>query len=216
MQCPRALLLVLLGVVPAAPAPAPSADLARLRQGEVLVRLEPVRPGAPQEGVATGVVDFPPERVFLAVADLDHWDEFVPFVARSDARPQPDGTVVSAQTLDLPAPFQDRSYRIRAKSRTTGEGDARTWEVAWSYVPGSGDVDDHRGSWTLTRFGPGRTLVTFRTFTAPGGSVPDWAMDRATRESLPYVIAGLRLQARRHRYSAWATGRLLPEPGVDR
>lgn len=224
MQRPCSLVLACLLALPsqllaaASPTPPTSptpAELARLRRGEVLVRLEPVGHGVPQEGVAVGVVDFPPERVFLAVTDLDHWDEFVPFVTRSDARPQADGSVVSAQGLDLPAPFQDRSYQIRARSRTEGEGAARVWEIAWRYIPGSGTIEDHRGSWRLARFGADRTLVTFRFFTDPGGAVPDWAMDRATRDSLAFVVEGLRLQTRRHRYSAWATGRLLPEPGGD-
>ncbi len=202
----------------APPAAVAAADLARLRRGEVVVRLEPVRRGAPRQGVAMGVLDFPPERVFLAVTDFAHYDEFVPFVTSSDAAPQPDGSVLAFQRLDLPAPLRARSYRIRARSRVDGAGAARTWQVAWSYVPGSGDVEDHSGSWRLTRFGPpgppaaGRTLVACRLFTDPGGAVPDWAMDRATRSSLPWVIEGLRLQVRRHRYSAWATGRLLPEP----
>jgi Polyketide cyclase / dehydrase and lipid transport len=192
-----------------------AADLARLQRGEVVVRLEPVRRGAPREGVAMGVVDFPPERIFLAVTDFEHYDEFVPFVASADASPQPDGSVLSFQRLDLPAPMSDRSFRLRARSQVDGAGAARTWRVAWSYVPGSGDVRDHRGSWRLARFGPpaaNRTLVVCRLFTDPGGAVPGWAMDRATRSSLPWVIEGLRLQVRRHRYSAWATGRLLPEP----
>lgn len=195
-----------------------AADLARLRRGEVVTRLETVRPGAPREGVAIGVVDFPPERVFLAINDFEHYDEFVPFVVHAEAAPQADGSVLSFQRLDLPAPLRDRAYRIRARSRVAGEGAGRSWSVHWRYVPGSGDVADHRGSWRLSRFGPadgpgGRTLVAFRCFTDPGGAVPDWAMDRATRSSLPWVIAGLRLQVRRHRYSAWPTGRLLPEPG---
>ncbi|HYH47012.1 MAG TPA: SRPBCC family protein [Thermoanaerobaculia bacterium] len=192
-----------------------AADLARLQKGEVVVRLEPVRRGAPREGVAIGVLDFPPERVFLAVTDFEHYDEFVPFVASADATPQPDGSVLSFQRLDLPAPMSDRSFRLRARSRVDGTGAARAWQVAWSYVPGSGDVKDHHGSWRLARFGPpaaNRTLVVCRLFTDPGGALPAWTMDRATRSSLPWVIEGLRLQVRRHRYSAWATGRLLPEP----
>jgi hypothetical protein len=195
--------------------------MARLRRGEVVVRLEPVRRGAPRAGVAIGVLEYPAERIFLAVTDFGNYDEFVPFVAWADAAPKADGSVVSFQRLDLPAPMRDRSYRIRARSRVEGTGAARTWRVDWSYVPGSGDVEDHQGSWRLSRFGSAgeggaRTLVAFRFFTDPGGAVPDWAMDRATRESLPWVLEGLRLQVRRHRYSAWATGRLLPEPGEDR
>jgi hypothetical protein len=194
------LLLVLGTALPAVPAAdIPAADLRRLSAGEVLVTLRPTSDGGPREGIARGVIDAPPERVYRALTDWAHAEEWMPFVERSDATPQADGSVVSFQALDLPAPLGDRHYKIRARAGIT-EGKSRVWRTRWSYVPGSGNVEDHRGSWELTAFGNGRTLAICHLYTDPGGSVPAWMMDRATRKSLPWIFNGLRQQVRRSRY----------------
>ncbi|HVR96845.1 MAG TPA: SRPBCC family protein [Thermoanaerobaculia bacterium] len=173
----------------------------RLDAGEVLVELRTVRAGAPKEGIGRGVIAAPPERVFRALTDYQYFDEFMPFVESSDAAPQPDGTVISFQRLDLPAPIGDRFYKIRARAAVEGKGKSRVWRTRWSYVPGSGNVADHHGSWSLVELSPGRTLATCQLYTDPGGNVPDWAMDRATRKSLPWIFDGLRQQVRRGRYN---------------
>lgn len=195
------LLALWAAAAPAAPtADVPAGDLRRLAAGEVLVTLRPVPAGGPQEGIGRGVIEAPPERVFRALTDWAHAEEWMPFVERSNAAPQPDGSVVSFQLLDLPAPLGDRHYKIRARAAVAGQGRGRVWRAHWTYVPGSGNVADQRGSWELTELAPGRTLATCRLYTDPGGSVPDWMMDRATRKSLPWIFNGLRQQVRRSRY----------------
>jgi uncharacterized protein YndB with AHSA1/START domain len=196
------LALVILGLVAAAVGAGPLTALTpdaerRLAAGEVLVELVPNPGGGPEEGVAMGVVDAPPERVFAALTDFAHYREWVPFVTRSDARPQADGSVLSAQSLRLPALVGNRSYKIRAVSLIDNPG--KVWSTRWAYVPGSGNVVDTRGAWTVTGFGAGRSLATCHLFTDPG-SVPHWAMNRATRQSLPWIFDGLRQQVRRERY----------------
>jgi ribosome-associated toxin RatA of RatAB toxin-antitoxin module len=164
------------------------------RFGEVEVTLRPVGDG-PKEGIGAGVIEAPPERVFRALMDLDHWDEFMPFVEESDARPQPDGSVLSSQRLALPAMIGERHLQIRV----TGQAGRK---VEWSYVPGSGNLKTQRGSWTLSAAGEQKTRATLRLFTDPGGSAPDWVMDRATGKSLVWIFDGLRQQVRRPRYNA--------------
>lgn len=162
---------------------------------QVEVSFRPVGSG-PQEGIGQGEIEAPPDRVFRALLDLDHWDEFMPFLEESDARPQPDGSVLSFQRLELPALIGERRYEIRARGRTDG----RTWRMEWAYVPGSGNVAAHRGSWELTGIAPGRTRAVLHLYTNPGGAVPDWAMDRATGKSLGWIFKGLRQHVRRDRY----------------
>lgn len=164
------------------------------RFGEVEVTLRPVGDG-PKEGIGVGVIEAPPDRVFRALMDLDHWDEFMPFVEESDAKPQPDGSVLSSQRLGLPPMIGERRLQIRV----TGQA-GRT--VEWEYVPGSGNVKAQRGSWTLQPANEEKTRATLRLFTDPGGSAPDWAMDRATDRSLVWIFDGLRQQVRRSRYDA--------------
>lgn len=171
----------------------------RLAAGEVVVHLVERRGGGPEEGVGRAVIDAPPERVFAALTDFAHYREWVPFVTRSDARPQPDGSVLSAQTLDLPGLLGRRHYTVRAVSRVETGREGRLFETRWTYVPGSGNVADQRGSWSVTGLGAGRSLATCRLWTDPGDA-PTWMMNRATARSLPWIFQGLRRQVLRDRY----------------
>lgn len=164
------------------------------------VSLQPAGKGKPQEGVGRGLIAAPPERVFRAVTDVEHWSEFMPFLEASDARPQPDGSVVSAQRLALPFPLGDRHYRIRFHSRVERTGQGTVWHADWSYVPGSGNLADLHGKWILTA-AAGGTLAVCRIWTDPG-SVSSRLMDRATAKSIPWIFDGLRQHVRRSRYES--------------
>jgi uncharacterized protein YndB with AHSA1/START domain len=189
--------LLLLAVFPAWSDPE---ETRRLASGEVLVTLAPVAGGGPQEATGRGVVDAPPERVFRALADYAHWQEFMPFLKKSEPRKGKDGAMECLHVLDLPSPFGERRYRVRfAQKMETGRA-GTVWRIDWSALPGSGNLASHRGSWTLTAFGPGRTLAVCRLFTDPGGGVPHWMMDRANRKNLLWIFDGLRQHVRRSRY----------------
>ena len=169
--------------------------------GDVWLEMVSAGSGKPKEGVGRGVVAAPPERVFPALTDYAHWQEWMPFLASSDARPQQDGSVLSQHAMNLPSPLGQRRYQVRLTQRVeTAAGGERSWEIDWTFVKGSGNVNDHRGSWRLTDLGGGRTLAVCRLFTDPGGLTPRWAMDRGTSQMLPWIFHGLRQQVRRSRY----------------
>jgi hypothetical protein len=167
----------------------------RLAAGEVLTDLYPVHDGL-DEGVGRGVIKAPIERIARALADLEHWEEFMPYMDRSDAKAQPDGSILCAQHLSFPPPIGDLHYTIRARIHP-GHG---VWRAVWSAVPGSGNLKSHRGSWELTRLSSGQTLVAIRIYTEPASSTPAWAMNHATRKMLIWILDGLRQQVRRSRY----------------
>jgi uncharacterized protein YndB with AHSA1/START domain len=152
--------------------------------------------GLPREGVGRGIIAAPPERVFSALTDYLHWEEFVPFLEASDATPRGDGAVVSRHRMLFPFPLGERRYAIAARHSVAGS----LWRIDWAYVQGSGNVEDHRGSWVLTALPNGRTHAVCRLFTDPGGAIPLWAVDRGTRMTLPWIFHGLRQHVRRSRY----------------
>jgi uncharacterized protein YndB with AHSA1/START domain len=168
------------------------------------VWVETVSPGhgKPREAVGRGEIGAPPERVFRALTDYAHWSEFMPFLQRSDARPQPDGSVLADHVMKPPAPAGERHYRVRFRQRIETGPAGRTWRIDWTYVPGSGNVADHHGSWTLTSAGLGRTFAVCRLYTDTGGLTPHWAIDRGTVETMPWIFHGLRQQVGRSRYGA--------------
>jgi len=188
------------GAPPPLPPPPSAAEAVRLAAGEVLLASRPAAPRPLAEEMGRGIFDAPAERVFAAVTDFAHYQEWVPFVKRSDAAPQSDGSVVSFQSLALPFPLGRRYYKIRARSEVSGEGGGRVWRAWWRYVPGTGNVADHYGWWVLVPFGEGRTLGACLLYTDPGHGMPAWAVHRGTAETMPYVFSGLRQQIRRSRY----------------
>lgn len=173
-----------------APTPPPADELPRLLAGETVVRVDGL------EGVVRQVLDTPPERLYRAAADWQHYDEFFPFVEESEAAAGADGTVTARQVVDLPFPWADRHFAARLEH---GAGDGR-WRVAWRAVPGSGNVTENRGEWTFREVAPGRTLVELRLVSDAGPGVPDAFQRRALAETLPYAVDGLRQQANRCRY----------------
>ncbi len=167
----------------------------RLARGEVVVELQGVAGSAVKRGVAVAVIDLPAERLFRVVTDNARFAEFMPHVAESTVETGPDGAIVNFQRLDLPF-VHDRHYRVRIVN-TEGEEDG--WTVrrsAWTYVPGSGNIAESRGSWTLVELATDRTLLVYEVFTDPGGWIPAWLYNRATRQAVPDLIASVRERAR--------------------
>ena len=182
-------------------------EAARLERGEAVVRLVPIRGQPDREGLAARLLPWPPERLFRAVADADHWSEWVPFLERSERSRDPDGAPVWSLAFDLPLPLRDRRYRARVAAVEPAGGAPGRWTVSWASIPGSGNVARARGSFSLRAHGPGRTLVVFRTATDTGDRTPRLLQERALLESLPWVLDGLRQQVGRCRYTVpWPDG----------
>ncbi len=177
-----------------------AAERRRLGRGEVVVRLAPADREGLREGTALAVLDTPPERVFRALVDFDHYAEWTPFVVQSSGRPLGPGVVENAQRLDLPAPVADRHYRLLVHAAVERRDAGERWTVRWEQVPGSGNVRAQRGTWTLTRLAGGRTLASCRAYVDPGGAIPAWLVNRTLARALPWVVDGLRQQAHRWRY----------------
>ncbi|HSK79595.1 MAG TPA: SRPBCC family protein [Thermoanaerobaculia bacterium] len=194
---PATLLLVLAFAAGSVPG-----DRRETPTGDVWVEMVSAGKDLPREGVGRGEIEAPPERVYRALVDVAHWEEFVPFMDKSDARPQPDGAILSAQLLTLPRLLGRRHYEVRVRHRVEKAPAGRVWHVDWTYVPGSGNVAGHHGSWTLTALPGGKTWAVCRLFTDPGGAMPHWSVDRGTSATVPWIFHGLRQHIRRSRYDS--------------
>lgn len=168
--------------------------------GAVRVSLGPAAADGPREGIGRGLLDAPPERVFRALSDVEHWHQFMPFLEQSTEKRRKDGSIESFQRLELPFPVGRRAYRVRVRTSAERTAGGTVWHVAWTYVPDSGNVEDHHGSWTLVAAAGGATSATLRLSTDPGGFVPASAVERGTAETLPWIFHGLRQHVRRSRY----------------
>ena len=166
--------------------------------GTVWVEMAATGAGKPREGVGRGVIEAPPERVWRALTDYAHWNEFMPYMEKSDVQPQADGSALSTHRLDFPPPVGELRYRVRFVQSVEAAPSGRLWRLRWAAVPGSGNVTGHRGSWTLTALAANRTLAVCHLYTE--AATPRWAMDRGTERMLPWIFDGLRQHVRRSRY----------------
>ncbi len=192
------------------------AEVEALEGGEPVVH--PPDAGTPPDaaaGVAYRVLPAPAERVFRAVADWRHYAEFFPFVLESRVLPGAGGQALGEdppvalveQRVDLPFPFPDRRFTLRAGWRCCSDRDGRRpYEFTWSHVEGTGNIASQEGRWRLWPLasdsgeGAGPTLVELRLASDAGAGVPDGLERRALLETLAWALDGLRQQVNRCRY----------------
>lgn len=196
MKLPTFVLLALLLAARSHAERLPPYEWERLEAGETLVTMVEVTGAPVREGIARRLLAAAPERVFRAISDYAHYAEFMPFVTSSRAAGQNAGQEQWELALDLPWPSPDERFLITAES----QAGAGRWTSSWRLVPGSSEVLENRGDWTLEPYGPDRTLVTLRMRSHSGPPIPVGLQERATRDSLPWMLDGLRQHVGRCRY----------------
>lgn len=177
-------------------------------RGEVFV-LREAEDSKIKEGIAVAVVDLPPRRVYRVVTDNCHFADFMPYVQESCVDFDAGGAPINFQKLGFPAGLH---YRVRLEN-TWDEGPPASGRSAWTYVEGSGNIEESRGSWTVRAHGEGATLLTYQVWTDPGGWLARMASNFATNRTLPKLISRVREQAAKPRYASDPTaGCPCPEP----
>ena len=156
--------------------------------GEVLIKLTDFPGSAAKEGCVVGYIAAAPEKVMTILREAGKYEEYMPRVLRSDVEPGENGVVLNRQELDLPWPIGDRHFIVRLVEKKSKEG---VYRFDFDYVKGSGNVDDTRGHWLIEPWKDG-SRVTYALWCDPGGVIPKWAVNRATRRTLPLVIVALR------------------------
>ena len=152
--------------------------------------------GSPvKEGVAVGLVEAPPERVFEVVTDNARFADFMPYVKVSVVETLADGSLVNLQQLDLPWPIKDREYKITLFNKAGDTVAAPMWQSSWTHVKGFGNIEESRGAWRAFTCGDA-SLVEYQVYTDPGGSIPTYFKNTATRRSLRRLIEAVRDRAR--------------------
>jgi hypothetical protein len=109
-------------------------------------------------------------------------------VVKSETTPGDGGAILNAQELDLPWPIGNRHFTVRLVEERSEDGG---YSFKFDYVKGSGNVEDTRGHWSIEPW-KGGSRVAYVLWTDPGGAIPKWALNRASRRTLPEVVTALR------------------------
>ena len=159
----------------------------RLEVVDWLIEIE----GSPvKEGIAVGLVEAPAERVYRVVTDNARFAEFMPYVEESTVETGEDGSTVNFQHLDLPWPISDREYKVRLVNLEPGE-ESPAWQSTWTHVKGFGNIEESHGAWRVFPCGES-ALVEYQVLTDPGGRIPTYFKNKATRRSLERLIEAVR------------------------
>ena len=118
------------------------------------------------------------------------------------------------QYLNLPKVLKDRHYVVRLFTEKNRDGVAGKHRVWWTLVPRDeyadfiDEMDEEKGgppiyieategSWELEPQADGGTKVTYRLYSIPGGTIPEWAVGVGNRESMPDMLNATADEARR-------------------
>ena len=152
---------------------------------------------------ASTVSDLPVETMKAVVLDIRANPEWSSAdVKSSKVLSEAGGKIDYVQVLGMPRPFSDRYWFLRGQVEQ-GNG----WSFAWSPLDGATtyasehssllaqnpdavEITVNVGSWSFVPADGGH-LVRFRSCTNAGGSVPQWAGERAARAMLPNNIVDL-------------------------
>jgi hypothetical protein len=159
-----------------------------LVSGEILVVLNEVASSNAKEGCVVGHIAAAPAEVMAVLRDAGRYEEYMPTVKRSNVTVEHGDVLLNRQELDLPFPIGNRHFTIQLTEKRTDDGGFR---LDFSYVPGSGNVKDTRGHWSVEPW-RGGSLVAYVLWSDPGGAIPKWAVNRAARRTLPDVMDALR------------------------
>jgi len=173
---------------PAQPALTPE-QMEEIRNGETVVR---TRRGQVNRGEVIGFVCAPEDEIWSIITDFAHMTEWFPDMGESIVISQgPDGNIGQGRTI-MPWPVADRTWQtnVSAERRQVGRHDS--YVATYSYVPGSGNMDELYGYWLVRQYDEECSLVRYVVNADLGTRLPDAVITWAQRRLLPGVITGLR------------------------
>lgn len=160
--------------------------LQRIERGEVLVDARPVAGSDIPEVTVTALIDASPESVWQIV---DHCGEYQRTLLRikSSRELSREGETVRCEVVvDTPWPLPKLHAVTVAQHVVTPQRRTRTFKLE------SGDYKDNAGTWTLTPWGAGRTLVEYRLHSEPLISMPASLQAMAMKSAMPDLIQKIR------------------------
>lgn len=156
--------------------------------GNIDVKAVDPGPGKMKEVRAAGYIDAPPAKVWKAVTDYGHYNQFMPRVKESNLERRSSNSAIATMKLDLPMPFSGTWYTNRY------DENAKAMTTKWRMLKGS--IKHTEGGWTLKPQGKG-THATYIVKTDLGGVlIPQVLQNEVTKRTLPDIFRAVERRAR--------------------
>lgn len=160
------------------------------------------------------VVDVAAWRLWLALADSDQHEDFMPYIEESAVLESGGGTKLAYQYMDLPAGIRDRHWIIRSwdNGGLWNSSQRKIWETYWSMEPDSEDLvgaymeeglidkvtaeqveqalftPKNEGYWLLVELPDDRCLVAYQAVSDIGGNIPTWLVNELGPSGLKKLV----------------------------
>ncbi len=186
-RIPCLTLLAAVALAPMHSASAAESERARLDKGEIIIKQRAVKGSDMPEAIVKAVIETTPTRVWAILDRCDRYKKVMPRTSASKELSRKGNIIVCKITIDMPFPISD----LTATTKAVHTVKKAFWQRAWQLM--SGDYKRNTGSWTLKPFDAEgkRTLVVYRVHAEPNISVPVWVQKRASKSTLPDLIAAV-------------------------
>jgi len=159
---------------------------------------------------SVGEIDAPPHAVLAVLGDYENYKEIMPYTDVSRVvEVEQEGKVKHFYTVVNAPLVSKRDYTLRIEDVSDwrdGKGFLKTHWVPSDKGPPPNDdhvrVKINEGSWTLEPLENGtKTPATSDLYTDPGGSLPNWVINKANSSAIPDVFGALRKFSKQPKYS---------------
>jgi len=204
MRSSRILLAALCGLL-ALPAGADDDWSVRESRHGVTVAARPLTGSKVEEMLGRMVVDFPAERVFAVLRDVEHYPEIVPPTVIAN-RLRSEGDAVTYYYMEIDPPIVARRfYCIRVEVGVDQDGLLRSaWRTANDLCPeptrGQVRIEATEGEWTVRALDAGHAEVNYHAHTDPNGAIPAWLVNRVQPGQLREIMESVRRATALPRY----------------
>jgi len=204
MRRTRVLLAVLCGLL-SLPAGADDAWSQRESRNGVTVAARALAGSKVEELQGRMVVNFPAERVFAVLEDVEHYPEIVPPTVIAN-RLRSEGEDITYYYMEIDPPVVARRfYCIRVERGADADGLLRSaWRPANELCPeadrGKVRIEATAGEWTVRALDAGHAEVVYHAHTDPSGAIPAWMVNRVQPGQLREIMESVRRAAALARY----------------
>jgi hypothetical protein len=208
MRRTRVLLAVLCGLL-SLPAGAGDDWSQRESRNGVTIEARPLAGSKVEELRGRMVVDFPAERVFAVLRDVENYPEIVPPTVIASAL-RSEGENVTYYYMEIDPPIVARRfYCIRVERGSDQDGVLfSAWRPANDLCPepdrGKVRIEATAGVWTVRALDDGHSEVGYHAHTDPSGAIPAWMVNRVQPGQLREIMESVRRAAALPRYATTA------------
>jgi hypothetical protein len=163
------------------------------RGGHVIRLLGPPFEGGPEGGEIIALVEAPAHELWAILVDYERSERWMPDTSGTRVIAMEGDRCICSGVSHLPFPFRNRRWHLAVDRQETRVEGVVTYRAWWRYVPGSGNISDAYGHWTLVPYGRDgtATLVRYGTHASLGGLLPRAVIRWGQHRLLPDAVAGL-------------------------